>query len=147
MALSEQYVDRIFLRLTTRYGAAWLRMWDGIPMEAVRADWAEELAGFNDKPEALKHALEHLPVDRPPNSAQFRALCIGKPEIYRPALEAPAASPAVVAAARAVNVDRVDPKAWAHELRRRELACDRLTPAQRGMWRAALFDPKPEAGQ
>lgn len=31
-----------------------------------------------------------------------------------------------------------DPRAWAHRLRRRELMHERLTNAQRAMWRAAL---------
>lgn len=31
-----------------------------------------------------------------------------------------------------------DPLAWARELRRREHRCERLTPAQRQMWREAL---------
>lgn len=31
-----------------------------------------------------------------------------------------------------------DPRAWAHRLRRRELFGERLTDAQRAMWRSAL---------
>ena len=31
-----------------------------------------------------------------------------------------------------------EPLAWAHELRRREMRCEKLTPAQRDMWRTAL---------
>jgi hypothetical protein len=31
-----------------------------------------------------------------------------------------------------------DPLAWARQLRRREHRCERLTPAQRRMWREAL---------
>jgi len=45
-SLPEAWVDSLFARLAARYGAAWLRMWDGIPLDAVKADWAAELAGF-----------------------------------------------------------------------------------------------------
>lgn len=31
-----------------------------------------------------------------------------------------------------------DPKSWAHQLRRRELAGERLTKPQRDMWRSAI---------
>lgn len=31
-----------------------------------------------------------------------------------------------------------DPLAWAHRLRQREMRCEKLTPAQRDMWREAL---------
>ncbi len=143
MALSAQFVDRIFVRLAARYGASWFRMWDGIPMEAVKADWAETLAGLNDSPDAIRYALDNLPVDWPPNSAQFVALCINKPEPAPIALPAPRADSEVVRAVMdAVNVQPVNPRAWAHELRRRELACERLTAAQRSMWREALREPE-----
>lgn len=72
MSLPPQYVDRIFARLLVRYGAAWLRMWDQIDMEAVKADWAEVLSGLPDW--SLKHALDNLP-ERHPNAQQFRELC------------------------------------------------------------------------
>ncbi len=139
MALSAQFVDRIFVRLAARYGSSWFRMWEGIPMEAVKADWAETLAGLHDSPDAIRYALEHLPSDWPPNSAQFVALCINKPEPAPLALPSPPVDSEVVRAVmEAVNVKPVNPRAWAHELRRRELACERLTAAQRSMWRDAL---------
>lgn len=40
-----------------------------------------------------------------------------------------------------VGDKRIDPKSWAHALRRREKAGERLTPPQRAMWRAALHLP------
>jgi hypothetical protein len=72
MPLSKQYVDQIFARMLVRYGVAWLRMWDGIDMDAVKADWAETLAGFGAA--TIRHALDHLP-ERPPNAMQFRDVC------------------------------------------------------------------------
>lgn len=72
MSLQKQYVDQIFARMLVRYGAAWLRMWDDIDMDAVKADWAETLHGFGA--ETIKHGLDYLP-ERPPNALQFRDIC------------------------------------------------------------------------
>ena len=95
MPLPADWVDSLFARLQVRYGSAWGRMWEGVEIAAVKADWAEELAGFRGRPEAIKHGLENLPIDCPPNVAQFRALCIATPTIYRhQALPAPDATPA-----------------------------------------------------
>lgn len=72
-SLPKQSVDQIFARLLVRYGATWIRMWDDIDMEAVKADWAEVLGHCSR--EQIRHALEHLPDVRPPNAMQFRDLC------------------------------------------------------------------------
>lgn len=137
---SSELVERLFARLAVRYGSAWLAKWQGIDIAAVKADWSEVLGGFERNPEAIRHALAHLPEDRPPTATQFRALCIGRPEPALPALSAPAASPAVVAMVMDAVKPKsgVDPKEWAHRLRKREQQYERLTPAQRAMWRKAL---------
>lgn len=133
------WVERLFAKFLVRYGAAWSRLWEGIPMEAVKADWAEELAGFQRRPEAIAYGLEYLPHDKPPTVQQFRALCNRKSEPAPKAIRGPLASPDVVAKVRSgLTPADNDPKAWARRLRARELACERLTPAQRAMWREAL---------
>lgn len=76
-SLPKQSVDQIFARLLVRYGATWIRMWDDIDMEAVKADWAEVLGHCSR--EQIRHALEHLPDGRPPNAMQFRELCAQLP--------------------------------------------------------------------
>lgn len=76
--LPATWVDRIFLKLQTRYGSAWLAKWAGVDMQAVRNDWAEELAGFSRSPESIRHALEHLP-ERPPSVTDFKAMCNAAP--------------------------------------------------------------------
>lgn len=138
--LPSSWVDALFSKLGIRYGADWLRKWEGFDIAAVKADWAAELGGFADKPAALKHALGNLPADRPPSVAQFRALCLQAPIAVLPALPAPPADPEAAERVRAlgVTIGGADPKAWAHLLRRRELACERLTAAQRAAWRDAL---------
>jgi hypothetical protein len=70
--MSLRYVKEIHSRLSVRYGSLWRAKWDGIPMEAVEADWAEELDGM--PPESIRKALESLPPDFPPTAPAFRAL-------------------------------------------------------------------------
>ncbi len=80
---SVRWVDRLHERLAVRYGSAWLRMWDGVPVEAVKADWQRELAEiFARNPKAIAHALDHLP-EFPPNVEKFKALCIGAPQQFK----------------------------------------------------------------
>ena len=101
MQLPDSWVKSLFARLQVRYGSAWNRMWDGVDMDAVMADWADELGGFANNPDAIKRALANLPPDRPPTLGQFRAICIGAPgDVHdKPGrLEAPSTSPEVVAA-------------------------------------------------
>lgn len=88
--LPSGWVDSLFARLAVRYGSAWSAKWEGLDMAAVRADWADELAGYANRPEAIKHALGHLPPDRPPNVSQFLLLCRHAPETMPALLNAPA---------------------------------------------------------
>jgi len=131
-------IDRLFTRLLVRYGAQWLRLWDGIEIEVVKEDWSRELKGLSG--EAIRYALEHLPDDRPPATATaFRKLCVGRPEYFKE-LPATKADPAIVKTV--LDGLRVEAPAsardWARRLKQREESGDRLTKAQRDMWRAAL---------
>jgi hypothetical protein len=87
VSLSSRWIDALFARLLVRYGASWLRMWDGVEIEAVKADWSRMLAGFKES--AIRHALDHLPDSKPPTAGEFRALCARTPEYAPPALPAP----------------------------------------------------------
>ena len=96
MALNPKWIDQIFSRLTVRYGSAFLNRWTsaGIDLELVKADWAEELSGFESWPEAIKHALDTLPADKPaPTVTDFKAACYRAPKPDRQALPEPAADP------------------------------------------------------
>ncbi len=145
--LPAAWIDSLFARLQVRYGAAWNRMWEGIDMAVVKADWAEELGGFERNPSAIGRALNGLPVDWPPTVAQFKALCIGEPgdiEQSQPILPAPPADPARVAEIVAKiprEREKVPARKWSEDLRKREQSLGRLTMAQRTMWRAALRAP------
>ena len=128
----------MFDRLQTRYGSMWTGLWKGLDMEAVKADWAEELAGYAGSPDAIKHGLAHLSPDRPPNAAQFAALCRNAPRYLPPLLAAPRFdSAAALIALRALARPKSEsPKAWAYRLRDKDQKM--LTAAQRSMWPAAL---------
>jgi hypothetical protein len=140
-SLPETWTDRIFDKLALTYGAAWLKKWEGMDLAAVKADWGHELRGFQMAPQSLRYGLEHLPADFPPTVLQFRELCIKRPEFVADRLPAPKVDEAVVKAVvegiQRVR-DRVNPRQWAYDLQEREKEGDRLTNAQRSMWREAL---------
>jgi len=92
------WVDRIFAKLTLTYGRAFLSQYEGIDMHMVKVDWATELAGFQNNPSAIKHGLENLPKDRPPNVLQFRAICRTTPPPIFKSLPSPTADPEKVRA-------------------------------------------------
>lgn len=141
--LHESWVEKIFEKLTLTYGRAFLGRWEGLDIGAVKADWGRELAGYARNPQALRHALEHLPPSEPPTAGQFRALCIGCP-VALPALPAPQADAERVR--RLMQRARADaspkqrsPLAWAHTLLARAEAGEmKLTPTQREMMHSAL---------
>lgn len=83
------WIDRIFQKLAIAYGRDFLRKWEGIPEDEVKEDWAHTLAGFQERPEAIMHALQNLPDDKPPTAMEFRALCRTAPRTERPSLPEP----------------------------------------------------------
>jgi len=85
MPLPLQTVDDIFAKLSLAYGHRFLSIWDGFPLEDVKADWAKELDAFVDKPEAIAYGLDNLPAGRPPDVFEFRTICRRRPEPARQA--------------------------------------------------------------
>lgn len=125
-------IEAIFAKLAVRYGAVWLRQWDGVDIALVKADWSEELAGFQDNLEPLRYALRHLP-ERCLNVAEFRALANRCPPPELPRLVAPAASDVVVAEQVAKQLElkkalapRADMKSWARIILSRAEAGERI---------------------
>lgn len=90
MSLPSPIVDAIFAKLKLTYGRDFTGRYEGIDEALVKGDWAHELAGFARSPSAIKHALQHLPPEKPPTVLQFRALCINSPEPMPLGLPAPA---------------------------------------------------------
>lgn len=147
MSLPSAWIDSLFARLSVRYGSAFMRQYADLDAEAVKADWAEVLGGFHDKPEAIRYGLENLPSDKPVSALTFRDLCRRSPEKEIKALERPLASPPpeIVARIDAVLAKPAYNKAWAKWLRDIEVnhggwlpSGMKMTRAQREMWRTAL---------
>ena len=69
------WVERIFSKLTVRYGTAFRARYAGVDEQLLRDDWAEHLAAFSRRPEAIRYALDHLPAERAPTVGEFRAMC------------------------------------------------------------------------
>lgn len=134
MSLPTSWVDKIFDKLTLIYGQSFLRRWSDIDLNAVKSDWAHELAGFAQHPRAIAWALQNLPPERPPTVLEFRALARKAPPEVTPQIEAPVADPSRVAAemAKLAPVLRekpaVDGKEWARRIIAREAAGDPVRP-------------------
>lgn len=134
MSLPTPWIDRIFDKLTLTYGQAFLRRWADIDINAVKSDWAHELAGFAQHPRAIAFALENLPAERPPTVLEFRAMARRAPAEDLPRLPEPKADPARVAAELAklapvlkgndVRPGRTD---WAHRILAKHAAGARVT--------------------
>lgn len=133
MSLPSAWVDRIFSKLTVAYGHRFLGLYSGIDLEAVKADWGDELTNFQQSPDALRFALEHLPSDNPPNVFQFRDLCRRAPQYAPKALPSPAPDPELAKALKQAfkPMSGRGDKEWAKKLRARAEQGYRMTKFQR----------------
>ena len=89
----DSLVELIFTKCSLVYGREFLNRWAGFDMAEVKADWKRELGVLLDNPQAIKHALLHLPVDKPPTVLSFRLLCVNRPVDCARQLPAPKATP------------------------------------------------------
>jgi hypothetical protein len=92
MDSQESLVELIFSKCSLVYGREFLGRWEGLNMDEVKADWRRELGAVLQDPQAVKHALLHLP-EKAPTVLTFRALCIRKPDIYVAKLPPPKETP------------------------------------------------------
>ena len=150
MTMPLPWVEKIFRKLTLVYGRDFVARWEGQEINDVIDDWALELAGFANWPEAIGWALNNLPPDRPPTVLQFRDICRRAPGKAMPALPEPPADPERVQAelAKLASVpaaQRQDPKAWAHRIMARHAHGDRLSTISVRFAREALGIPQPGA--
>ena len=65
-------VDVLFARLAMAYGKHWIDMWVGMPLDAVKSEWAASLASV--KAHQVESALQHL-GKFPPTLPEFKSLC------------------------------------------------------------------------
>ena len=140
MPLPSRWIDALFSKLTLTYGQAFLRQWEGVPIETVKAEWANELGGFEVAPVKIAYALSILNPDKPPNILQFKAFCIKAPSPVVLAIGAPPADPVRVAevVASIKKTQSQVSKGWTARLKAREEAGEKLNSAQRMMWREAV---------
>jgi hypothetical protein len=140
MSLPAAWTDRIFTKLTLTYGQAFLRQYDGVDMDEVKANWGHELACYAQSLEAIRHGCANLP-ERPPNVVQFRELCRIPQSPVLLTNDLPPVDPKMAAMVKEVfskAEKRSNDRAWAHELKAREEAGEVLSFAQRNAWREAL---------
>lgn len=145
-ALPMPWVEKIFEKLSMTYGREFLARWDGFKEEAmleVKQDWGMELGGFFDQPDAISHALAHLPA-KAPNVIEFRQLCRSAPKPQFKQLPRPAQDPQKVAEVMGVvkskltKLPALDPKDWARKLKARHEKGEKLAPHQITAYRQAL---------
>lgn len=143
MSLPNAWVDEIFTRLTVRYGRTFLNRWEGVDIELVKADWAKELAGFANWPEAISYAFEHLDSERPPTATVFRDIATKAPRVERPQLEAPKPDAdrvkAEISKLRTRDpMGKQDPKDWARKILASHQAGENVRPIAVRFAREAL---------
>lgn len=145
MSLSLQAIDRLFTRLGATYGRNFLGQYEGQEAVAIKASWAHEMSGYAANMGPIAWALENLP-ERAPNVIEFRNLCRRSPAADMPRLPEPAADKARVEAelAKLGHMRGVKPvavngmKDWAHRLKHRHDAGDKLNMNQVKCYREAL---------
>lgn len=148
MSLPVKAIDRLFERLALTYGAAWVRQWEGLDMNDIKAMWAHELSGFSGRLEVIAWALENLP-ERCPNVIEFRNLCREAPRPQAMPLPEPPADPErvraelaklghVPASQRAGVTANVDHKAWAKRIIARHESGEKVRPISLRFAREAL---------
>lgn len=147
MSLPEAWVEKVFTKLSLVYGHQFLSRWDGLDLAHVKADWAHELAAYQQAPQAIAFALENLP-QKPPTVLEFRALCQRAPsrnaQQQRIGHDATPADPERVREAVGYLRGRLrqrDPREWAHNLKARHDAGQKLSPYQIACYRDALRAP------
>lgn len=75
-ALPEAWIEKLFQKFEDFYGAKWAAQYGSFPRNRVMRTWAEELAGFADKPGAIGRALDAQKANPfPPTLPEFLTLC------------------------------------------------------------------------
>jgi len=146
MSLPTVWIDKIFEKLSLRYGRDFLGRWEGMPINDVKTDWGDVLSGMVEHPKAIGWALDNLPDAKPPTAQDFRTLCRKAPQPEVPRLEAPRANPERMAAElrklvpiiKAKGDALYDHKAWAKSLQSSHQSGVVLKPIQIRFYKEAL---------
>lgn len=142
MSLPMPWIDKIFLKLTLNFGRDFLGRWEGVPIEDVKADWAHELRGLQQNPSAIAHGLEHCLGGKAPTVQEFKAICVRRPDTTLALPEPPADLDLVAAELTKIFTSRPvsshGMKDWAHRLKARHEAGEKLGLYQVSAYQAAL---------
>ena len=142
MSLPQDWVNSIFDKLTLVYGQAFLRRWQDLDMEKVKADWAHELAALERSPKSIAYALQNLPAEKPPTVLEFRKIAWGMPAADMAELPYSRAGSQVIAQALKIISDTTsragDMKDWARQLVARDKAGDNIRPYSLNLAKQAL---------
>ncbi len=140
--LDGDWLDAVLMKMALTYPNRFPPR--GVPADMLRGEWSRELGGLEVAD--LRHGMQNMPTDHPPNVTQFRAICLSRPKPlpmpvpaakYVPRHEDLNQAKTMVAAFDAQKGPG-DPLRWARNLRKREAAGESLTPWQKGCWRDAL---------
>lgn len=72
--IPDSWIEKIFLKMESRYGSLWADRYGALPRNQVKSDWAEDLAGFTG--EELRKGLEACKTLKfPPTLPEFLTLC------------------------------------------------------------------------
>lgn len=142
MSLPLPWVDRIFDKLSLVYGRDFTNRWDGLPLDAVKCDWAHELSGFENHPESIKYALQILPQSKPPTVLEFRNLANSCPKMTINELPLPPVDPKIIEMVtqgmRPVTNQPHGMKQWAYILKSRHDAGEKMNSYQISCFKTAL---------
>lgn len=82
---AERVVQKLFERFALRYARTFLAEFEGLDIEAVKAEWAEEMQHFSV--EQVRKAFEGVKYNQyPPSLPTFVAYCKSGPVSTSPAL-------------------------------------------------------------
>jgi hypothetical protein len=146
MSLPIIWIDKIFYKLTVAYGRDFLGRWEGVPIDDIKADWAECLSWCKHRPDAIAYALDNLPDNKAPTAQDFRAITYlaPTPDVLR--IPEPASSPAIMALAMAslapmkasASQTGADSKGWAKRIVANHIAGLKINVGPLRMAREAL---------
>lgn len=153
MSLPTQVIDRLFQRLAGEYLDEWQRKISAVPIVDVKTAWADQLAEFSGRLEAIVWGLQNLP-ERAPNAIQFRNLCRTMPAPATPMLPMPAPNPERMRQemeklghiAKRPAQSRFDQKAWARKIIANHDAGFNVRPISLRLAREAIQTPGERAG-
>jgi hypothetical protein len=134
MSLPIDWVEKIFTKLTLIYGRDFVGRWDGLKLSDVKTDWAHELQGFRNYPEAIGYALQNMPTNKPPTVLEFKAIARKAPMPEMKQLPEPKADAQRVAAelVKLSNIRKearaIDHKAWARRILERAEKGEKVRP-------------------